>query len=186
MPIRVPELGEIRSLRHRLGLTQRELADLAGVSQPLIARIETGTVDPRWSTARSIMEALNSVERRAVTLEEVMNRTILAVDPDEPVEDAIRLMRDNGFSQLPVLEGGAPVGSISEDTIVRALSSARDRSQVAASRVGDVCGPPFPSAAPGTTVDQAYRLLEDATALLVMEHGRVVGIVSKTDLLNLV
>ena len=41
----------IREARRRADLTQRELAARAGVSQPLVARIESGAVDPsfgRW------------------------------------------------------------------------------------------------------------------------------------------
>jgi len=43
----LPTPEELKKRRTNLNLTQNELARLAGVSQPLIARIESGDVDPR-------------------------------------------------------------------------------------------------------------------------------------------
>jgi hypothetical protein len=40
----------LRQARHRAGLTQRELAERAGVPQPAIARIESNRVEPRVET----------------------------------------------------------------------------------------------------------------------------------------
>ena len=45
----IPSPEDIRRMRIRAGLTQKELAERAGVSQSLIARIERGSVDPRLS-----------------------------------------------------------------------------------------------------------------------------------------
>jgi predicted transcriptional regulator len=57
--MKVPSGEEIQSVRKSQGLTQSAVAERAGVSQPLIARIETGDVDPRVSTLYSIVSALN-------------------------------------------------------------------------------------------------------------------------------
>jgi transcriptional regulator with XRE-family HTH domain len=43
--------------RKRMGLTQRELAERAGISQPMISAIERGQQDPRHSTLERIMAA---------------------------------------------------------------------------------------------------------------------------------
>ncbi len=55
----LPTPRDLRERRTALDLTQSELAERADVSQPLIARIEGGDVDPRLSTLRRIVEALN-------------------------------------------------------------------------------------------------------------------------------
>lgn len=47
----------IREARKRAGLTQRELAERAGTSQPAIARYETGISDPSLETLRRIVRA---------------------------------------------------------------------------------------------------------------------------------
>ncbi|RLE74581.1 MAG: hypothetical protein DRJ44_07250, partial [Thermoprotei archaeon] len=58
---------ELRELRKRAGLTQKELARRAGVSQSLIARIESGSVDPRLSTLRRILQALEDYVSEQLT-----------------------------------------------------------------------------------------------------------------------
>jgi predicted transcriptional regulator len=186
VPLRVPTPEDLKAFRQQLGLTQSELARVAGVSQPLIARIENNTVDPRLSTLRAIVSALNRAEREEVRLRDVMNTPVEFVRATDSVGDAIRLMRDRGFSQVPVLAKGVPVGSLSERALVHALAGARDAREVAKSSVRDVMGAPFPTTTPDTTVEGAYRALEDQPALLVMDRGQLVGIVAKSDLLNMI
>jgi predicted transcriptional regulator len=186
VPLHVPLASEVRSLRKKLGLTQAEVAKAAGVSQPLIARIENGAVDPRLSTFTAVLEALNRAERKGVLLSEVMTTPVASVRATDTVSAAIKAMREKDISQLPVLAKGVPVGSLSDRQVVHALSEAQDAEQLAKRSVGDIMGSPFPVAGPDMSVDQAARLLEDQPAILVMEKGKLVGIVAKADLLSLV
>ena len=50
MGMDLPTSADLKERRTDLALTQSELAERADVSQPLIARIEGGDVDPRLST----------------------------------------------------------------------------------------------------------------------------------------
>lgn len=186
MPLHVPLPTELRTLRKKLGLTQSEVAKAAGVSQPLVARIENGGVDPRLSTYTAVLEALNRAERKGVLLSEVMTTPVASVRATDTVSSAIKTMRELEISQLPVLAKGVPVGSLSDRQVVHALGEAQDAEQLARRTVGDIMGPPFPVAGPQMSVDQAARLLEDQPAILVMEKGKLVGIVAKADLLALV
>ncbi|MET0901849.1 MAG: helix-turn-helix domain-containing protein [Acidimicrobiales bacterium] len=47
----------LRSAREEARLTQRRLAQLTGVAQPTIARIEVGVADPRTDTLQRLLEA---------------------------------------------------------------------------------------------------------------------------------
>ena len=52
----------VKQLRLRLGYTQTELAERAGLSQPQISNIETGdAANPRLNTIRRLAEALGVV-----------------------------------------------------------------------------------------------------------------------------
>lgn len=57
--MQIPTGEDIRAARKNKGLTQSELAEQAGVSQPLIARIESNNVDPTIDTLYSVVSALN-------------------------------------------------------------------------------------------------------------------------------
>lgn len=58
---------ELISMRQHLGLTQRGLAEKAGIKQPQLARIESGKQSPRLDTLVSIAASVGySVELRLV------------------------------------------------------------------------------------------------------------------------
>ncbi|MGQ0669381.1 MAG: helix-turn-helix transcriptional regulator [Actinomycetota bacterium] len=84
----------VRSARHRAGFSQRALAARAGVSQSTIARIETGDIDPRARTVRSLLRACDYdlwVDRRlgrGVDRSQIQER--LARTPRERLEDLVR------------------------------------------------------------------------------------------------
>ncbi len=106
----LPTPQDLRERRTALDLTQSELADAADVSQPLIARIEGGDVDPRLSTLRRIVNALQQAEGEVVRATDLMNETVISVAPDDAVSGAVELMEAEAYSQLPVLQNGVPVG----------------------------------------------------------------------------
>src|ERR1051325_976744 len=131
VPLHVPLPAEVRAPRRRVGRTQAEVARAAGVSQPLVARIEGGTVDPSSSTLRSVVDALNRSERKGVLLREVMTAPVTSLKASDTVAVAIRVMREKGISQMPVLQKGVPVGSLADRQIVHALAEARDADALA-------------------------------------------------------
>jgi predicted transcriptional regulator len=122
----LPTPDELRTRRTSLELTQSDLADRAGVSQPLIARIEGGDVDPRLSTLRRIVEALDEAEGDIVRAGTLMHEEVISVAPDDSVKEAVEKMQEAGYSQLPVITNGVPVGSISDSDVVSAGSDIAD------------------------------------------------------------
>jgi len=56
----LPNGGIFKKLRQQRGLTQAEVARMAALSQSLIARVESGGIDPKLSTARKILYALQA------------------------------------------------------------------------------------------------------------------------------
>jgi predicted transcriptional regulator len=170
-----------------LGLTQAKLAELAGVTQAYIAKIEAGMADPRASTLERISDALEkeSVEGDRISAGQIMSSPIIYVRPEDRIERAVRLMELHDISQLPVLEGGVQVGSISEATLVRKITSGEDISKLLKNSVSDVMDEPFPTVKKDAPMDIVYHLLEHEPALVVIEHGRAVGIVTKADIFKL-
>ena len=57
--MQIPTSEDLRAERENNGLTQAKLAERAGVSQPLIARIESNDVDPTIDTLYTVVAALN-------------------------------------------------------------------------------------------------------------------------------
>lgn len=174
---------ELKKRRTQLGVTQSQLAERAGVSQPLIARIESGSVDPKLSTFRRVLEALDELERERVEAREFMHREVISVSPGDPVKRAVELMREHGFSQLPVIRDGVPVGSVTESEIVHTMNV--EGQDVTSKDVEDVMEEGFPTISPSTDMNVVSRILEHESALLVVEHGEVVGVVTNADVMRI-
>jgi len=172
----LPTPQDVRDRRTELGLTQSELADRAGVSQPLIARIEGGDVDPRLSTLRRIVGALEESEGDIVRAEDLMHEEVVSVGPDDSVSDAVSEMQDAGYSQLPVIEDGVPVGSISFEDLVSVDEDARDRP------VSEYMGESFPTKSRNASLDEISTDLGHNKAVIVTERGNTVGIITEADI----
>ncbi len=175
----LPTPQDLNERREELGLTQSELADRAGVSQPLIARIEGDDVDPRLSTLRGIVEALDEAEGGVVRAADVMHEGIVSVSPDDAVSEAVELMNSEAYSQLAVLDSGVPVGSISYSDVNQAGGESGEVGQFP---VSAVMSESFPGVAPDATVEELQSLLEHYKAIVVTDGGEAVGIVTEADL----
>jgi cystathionine beta-synthase len=109
-------------------------------------------------------------------------RELVMIAPEATVAAAIELMEATGFSQLPVLQDGKPVGSIQEVTLARVLHDNADPGKVT---VGEVMARPLPALDVGVHLDEAYRLLLSGnTGVLATSEGKVVGIVTRIDLVH--
>jgi predicted transcriptional regulator len=172
----LPTPQDLRERRTSLDLTQSQLAEMAGVSQPLIARIEGGDVDPRLSTLRRIVNALDEAEGSVVRAADIMHQTIISVAPDDSVREAEEQMDEAAYSQLPVIQGGIPVGSISHSDIIRAGDDVGDLP------VSEVMSESFPSVSRDATVDEVRNLLDHYKAVMVTDGGEAVGIITEADI----
>lgn len=127
---------------------------------------------------------------------DIMTREVLFVAPDTSVREAALLMLENRISGLPVMEDDALVGVISEADYVAQDSSRSWRARVllegdqgplgGAEKVGELMSRE-PITVPVTaTVHEAARLMTRAGVkrLPVVDEGRMVGIVTRSDLIR--
>jgi predicted transcriptional regulator len=169
----------VKKLRIEAGLTQRQLAELAGISQAHIAKIEKGKVDPRLSTVNKILQVL--IEGQGKKCREVMTKNVVFIGPSQKIQKISELMIKHAISQLPVLEHGKVVGTITEEDIVRNLSS-----NLAEEKVENIMQPPLPIVPEDTSITMIRPLLEDHPAVLVTQRGNVVGIIARSDLFKII
>jgi cystathionine beta-synthase len=109
-------------------------------------------------------------------------RALLTVSPTQSVAQAIDSLRTAGISQLPVMDGGKPVGSVQEVTLARILHDHRDPETIT---VGEIMAKPLPLVDVRTNLDEAYRLLLSGnTGVLAVSDGAVAGIITRIDLIN--
>ncbi|MEM3519716.1 MAG: CBS domain-containing protein [Candidatus Hadarchaeales archaeon] len=179
--------SEIKEARKRRRITQTKLAELCGVTQPYIAKIEAGKADPKLSILEKISEVLSDAKEESGSLKvgEIMTSPVICARPEDSVEKVVRMMESNNISQLPVVEGGVQVGSFAETTFFRRLSQGWKPRLLLKEKISEVMDEPLPSVSGDEDVDVLYMLLEKNPAVLVTEKGRVKGIVTKADLFKL-
>jgi len=173
----------IKERRRVLGFTQHQLAALAGVSQSLVAKIEAGRVDAAYSKVRAIMEALERQQaEKEKKAEDIMHVQVKSVSPDDSLHSAALLMRKLSISQMPVMEKGLIVGSISEQAILAHISDGKKKME--SMKVREIMEEAFPTALASTPISAVAALLRHYPAVLVTKKGGIAGIITKADLLK--
>jgi cystathionine beta-synthase len=106
---------------------------------------------------------------------------LVSVTPETLVSDALQMMNNYGLSQLPVLEEGKSVGSLREGHMMQKLLKNRELMKAP---VTEVMEKSFPVVDEAISIEQAAKYLKDSPAILVEEYGRIVGIVTRFDVLD--
>ncbi len=107
--------------------------------------------------------------------------------PSETLRDAIEILREYGVSQMPVVGAEPPVmagevaGSVSERDLLSAVFEGRAH---LADSVEKHMSKPFPLIGSGEPVSAATKALGDTDALMVVDDGKPVGVITRHDLLG--
>ena len=174
----VIDIKEIKEIRKKIGLTQGQLAKRADVSQSLIAKIESGRLDPTYSNAIRIFNALKDFgEKQEVKAEQIMSDKMISILPNDSIKDAITKMKKQGFSQLPVIQEHKAIGLISESDILNSLIENKGKA------VEDIMEGAPPVVSGETSVSVISTLLKYFQMVLVSKKGKLIGVITKTDLL---
>jgi CBS domain-containing protein len=116
---------------------------------------------------------------------EVMTPDVLGIVPTAPLEVALRMMVEAGVRHLPVVDGDRCVGLLHESDVLWRLWTTEDRRAPLVAAV--VRTPPLSVNAGDTVHTAAGRMTGAKTdAVLVLDAGRLVGIITATDILRLV
>lgn len=109
-------------------------------------------------------------------------KTLVSVTPANTVAEALEQMDDLGVTQIPVLEEGRAVGSLRENRVLAKVVRNRD---LLNSRVSEVMEASFPAVDVDASSSEVARRLQTSQAVLVEEYGRIVGIITRHDVLDL-
>ncbi|WP_281904653.1 cystathionine beta-synthase [Nocardia cyriacigeorgica] len=107
--------------------------------------------------------------------------------PSETLRDAIEILREYGVSQMPVVGAEPPVmagevaGSVSERDLLSAVFEGRAH---LTDSVAQHMSPSFPLIGSGEPISAATKALSDSDALMVVEDGKPVGVITRHDLLG--
>jgi len=131
----------------------------------------------------------------APIVREHMTPNPITVEPTCSVAKAHRLMQEHGVRHLPVIDQSNLVGIITRGDILEAYASNSGRLDLfpsddpwSATPVAELMTPNPVTIDPNTTVLEAADLMfqHDIGSLPVVEEGRLIGIITETDIFHLV
>src|SRR5579884_2243550 len=158
--------------------------------------------------ANSVASERLAAQQRSSTMKaaDVMTRPVLTVTPDGTIAEAARLMLERHVSGLPVLDGdGKIVGMLTEGDLLRRAETgterhrprwleliigpgrlARDYVDTHARRIAEVMTGDVITVTPQTELPDLVQLMENShiKRVPVVDCGRLVGIVSRADLVH--
>src|SRR5207244_10982285 len=107
--------------------------------------------------------------------------TLVTVAPADRVADALAKRNELGLTQIPVLDDGESVGSLRENHLLSKVFNDRDLMDAPVRKVMDKS---FPIVDVDDDVNVVSRKLRTSPAVLIEEYGRISGIITRHDLLD--
>jgi CBS domain-containing protein len=116
-----------------------------------------------------------------MNIRDVMTPNPRTVSPNDSIQSAARVMRDEDTGVVPVVDNGKPVGVITDrDIVVRAVADNRELNRP----VRDIVTTELVAVHPDMSVQEATELMSEhqVRRLPVIDNNRLVGIVSIGDI----
>ena len=107
---------------------------------------------------------------------------LVFVKSTDSVAEALEKMDDLGLTQIPVLDEGHAVGSLREN---RVLAKVVRNRELLTSPVSEVMEGSFPIVDVDASSSEVTKKLQTSPAVLVEEYGRITGIITRHDVLDL-
>lgn len=123
----------------------------------------------------------------------IMRKKIFTVSPDDRVIHARRIMIDEDIARIPVVYNGELVGLISDTEIAFSLAKIKGKFSIGKQKhrlekllVQDAMKSPVITIDPNKSIKKASEIMieNEVGALPVVQNNNLIGIVSRTDLLN--
>jgi len=191
----------LKEMRKKVDLKQTELSKEIGMSQPYIARLESGKGDPGLS---NVIWVICYLEKKRREMQEPfckkhmipwegakdgITERVAYVKENEPAADAVQRMLNEGFSQLPVLSvkylgesepyPNEIVGMITEQSILRSGE------EVNIAKVAEMMeGVPDIISIHEEQKDLMRRFERQQAVLVKGDSGKIVGFMTRVDLIT--
>jgi cystathionine beta-synthase len=107
---------------------------------------------------------------------------MIAVTFNDPIANAVELMRKYDVSQLPVVEEGHVLGTVHDDTLMKKLLT---KEVSLKQSVQEVMDPPLPTIEAHSEISELYKTLTGAhNAVVVVRDGQATGVLTKMDVIT--
>ena len=169
------DITKLNEIRKKMGVTQKQFAQIAGVSQSAIAKIEAGRLDPSYSNVLKIEKAVEILrKKKEKEAKEIMIKKVITINPAEEIEKVIKTMIKHKISQIPVVERGNMIGLVTEASILEKKGKTAKDSMIEAP----------PTVSGNAKISVIKTLLIFYSIIVVKEKGKFIGVITKADLIK--
>ena len=182
----LPRIDSIKQIRLKIGITQKKLATMTGVSTSMINQIESGRSQPSYETAKKIFESLSKLEGESSshTAGDFCSTDIVKLKPANTLHDAIKKMHQLSISQIPIFNNSDVVGMISEDGIVKHLVELGE-AELKKAKLANTMESVPPIVDWNTPANVLVPLIRYSKCILVSKKSKVIGIITASDTLKM-
>lgn len=113
---------------------------------------------------------------------EIMVRNVITIDYNKTAKDVALLLAEKEISSLIVVKDGNPIGLVTERDLARKVSVTDRKS--ADAPLSEIMSYKFRWVEPTTLIEDAVQKMinNNIRRLLVLDNGKLVGIITETDL----
>ena len=182
----LPRIDSIKQIRLKIGITQKKLAVMTGVSTSMINQIESGRSQPSYDTAKKIFENLAKLdgESSSHTAGDFCSKDIVKLKPSNTLHDAIKKMHELSISQIPVFVNSEIMGVVSEDGIVKHLADMGE-AELKKAKLSETMDPIPPIVDFDTPANLLVPLIRYSKCILVSKKSKIIGIITASDTLKM-
>ncbi|MGB9614555.1 MAG: CBS domain-containing protein [Fervidobacterium sp.] len=181
-------IEQFKELMKQTGVSQEEVAEKTGISQPVISRILNDERELRYDEAKKILDFLQSCRSSIpsnMLASDIATKEdeLFKVEYNEKLSEVAKRMFEKGYSQAPVYKGDNVIGVITEKSFIKLLLEPKRKLEELTVEDAQLEDPPEYSH--DTSLQDIAHSLLDYYAVLVKEGGKVVGIITRADFLKL-
>jgi acetoin utilization protein AcuB len=161
--------------------TPRDLTQAAHITCKICSSRKSSTIS---ASARTLLRVSPAMTKPIPTIDKYMTTSPMTVSQDDSLAHAQKLMSDNKFRHLPVLDGEKLVGMISDRDVALISSIAGADPHVL--KVVDAMTPKPFTTSPKTLIDEVVSTMAEHKigSVVVMDNNHVVGIFTAVDALG--
>ncbi len=176
------DITYLKKIRKQLNLTQHQFAKEANISQSMVTKIESGKLDPTYSYVKRIEETIQTLtkkEDKEKYAKDIMHKTIITLNKDENLENAIKLFSKHNISQIPIKNKNKIVGLLTESSILNNFQN-----DLKNKRIEELMEESPPIITKSTKLEAITSLLKFYPILIIQDGGNPVGVITKADIIK--
>ena len=174
------DITQLKKIRKQLELTQSEFAKKSGISQSMVAKIESGKLDPTYTYVKKIEETIQLLTKREEKeAKDIMHKGVITIRKNTEVKEVIKIFSKYEISQMPVIEKNNIIGLVTESSFVDHAEE-----DLGNKKVEDIMTDTPPIITSNTKLSAILPLLKFYPIVIVQDKGKLEGVIAKADIIK--